>query len=407
MRYFDEFRTYWRRLAASCLGIAFGYSFNNYLNNVFIPELMGEFGWDSATIASLGTVAIFAVVFQPLAGRITDVIGIRWIAIFGISAGAMLFLALSFMQGSFGQFYLLNVGLIILFASTTGPVVYSRLIAESFDKARGVALALATSSYAITGAIAVPLVSAFIEQEGWRAGYRLIAAVIAIAGFVTIALIPRTRGPRALAAEAEPGRTASLKEVIHNPAFRLIITGVVLCSVTLMMQTTQLKVVLQNLGLSSMNASYAISIYAIGAIAGRFFCGAALDRFPTHIVAAIAMGLPGIGLLILSMNDSSFVVLAVAVLFLGMSLGAEGDLAGYLAMTYFKIEVYSTVIGAFLGSVGLSAALGAVILTVVLNTTGSFAPFLLMSAASAFAGSAFFWRLKSVPNVVPAHGAAA
>jgi MFS family permease len=173
----------------------------------------------------------------------------------------------------------------------------------------------------------------------------------------------------------------------------------VLCSLTIVMQTTQLGVIVRDTGLSARDASLIISVYALGVIAGRLLCGAALDRYPAHLVAALALGLPGIGLALLATGVPSALVMSAGVLLLGLSLGAEGDIGGYLAMTYFGVEVYSTVVGLIIGSLALSSALGSLLLSAGLNLTGSFAPFLPFAGAAAVLGSLLFYRLKHLPRV--------
>ena len=391
MGYFGELRTNWRPLAAAALGIAAGYSLNNYLNNVFIPEMMQEFGWSSAQIALLGLPALMSIVCQPFAGRLADRFGVFPVALFGVTAGALVYLALSRIGGSFAWYLGLIVVQIAFFAAATGPVVYSRLIAESFDKARGLALGIAACSYSIAGAIIVPMLTPFVEREGWRSGYTLMALFTVLTGIATLLLIPR-RKPRA---ESAPGGEAptDYRAIFANPAFWPIVLGIVLCSLTIIMQTTQLKVILLKNGISSTGASSLISLYAIGVFAGRLVCGAALDRFPAHRVAMLVMGLPGIGLALLATGIPSLPVQGLAVLLVGLSLGAETDVAGFLVMRLFPVGVYSAVLGLLLGALSGSAALGSLILSGSLQLTGEFGPFLMFAAVSSLAGSWQFWRL--------------
>jgi hypothetical protein len=54
---------------------------------------------------------------------------------------------------------------------------------------------------------------------------------------------------------------------------------------------------------------------------GRFVSGLALDRFPAHLVAAVAMGLPSIGLILLAAHLGTRPIVMLAVIFIGFSLG--------------------------------------------------------------------------------------
>lgn len=396
--YFHEFRLGWRQLSAATIGIAGGYGVNNYLNNVFIPPLMEEFNWPSSQIALIGLAALTSVICQPVAGRITDRIGVRWVAIFGVTFATLIYVLLSMMSGSFIEFFLLSALQIALVGATTGPVVYSRLIAESYGRARGVALAIATASPSFAGAAIVPFLSPFIEREGWRAGYLLAAACAAVTGAIAIALIPS----RPSSASSSVGQIStpppSYREIASHPALQLIVGGIFLCSMTIVMQTTQMGVILRTAGLSAADSSWVITIYALGVIVGRLLCGAALDRFPTHLVAALALGMPAIGLALLATAIPSVAVMSAAVLFLGLALGAEGDVGGYLAMRYFDVSIYSTIVGIVIGTIAVSSALGSVILSLTLARWQSFSPFLLLAGAAALIGSLLIYRLGKVPD---------
>src|SRR3546814_10152847 len=73
----------------------------------------------------------------------------------------------------------------------------------------------------------------------------------------------------------------------------------------------QMKMMLLDNGASSMVAAAILSSYATGVLVGRLLCGVALDRWPAHIVAAVSMGLPCIGLLLIAAPLDTTPVLAV------------------------------------------------------------------------------------------------
>jgi MFS family permease len=141
----------------------------------------------------------------------------------------------------------------------------------------------------------------------------------------------------------------------------------------------------------------AVSMYALSVLLGRICCGLALDRFPVHAVAAVFLGVPGLGLLILASGTTAPWLIVVSVLCLGLSFGAEGDLVAYLVMKFFKLEIYSTVLGLIFGALALSVATGALLLSVMLKFSGSFVPFLILSGVCAMLGGCFFWLLKRQP----------
>ncbi len=139
-----------------------------------------------------------------------------------------------------------------------------------------------------------------------------------------------------------------------------------------------------------------VSVFAVGVIVARIVSGLALDRWPAYRVAAVGMGLPLFGLLILASSTSNLALIGFAVLLLGMSFGVEGDVLTYLAARYFPLEIYSSVLGLLLGSVGAAMALGAALLSITLAQTETYRLFMIISGAGVAIGSLSFLRLRSV-----------
>ena len=74
--------------------------------------------------------------------------------------------------------------------------------------------------------------------------------------------------------------------------------------------------------------------------------------FPAHRVAAVAMGLPGLGCLIVASPWDSFSALVVAVCCLGAAWGAEGDVVAYLVARRFSLTIFSRVLSELMTAIG-------------------------------------------------------
>lgn len=399
MSYIGEFRKSWRALAAAGVGMAAGYLLVNYISNIFTPHLIEEFGWSRGDLARVGATAILGIIGQPIAGRLTDAFGVRRVALVGVILGPLIYAGLSMMTGSLTQYFLLSLMQVSVIGATTSTVVYSRLIAQNFSRARGVALALAACATPAAAALGIPFLSGFIDVHGWRAGYLLLAGCTAVAGLLAVLLVPAGGAVARPAAGLRADTIQRYRFILSSPAFRLIMLGVILCNLSWTLQTAQLKVLLLDRGIDGATAALALSLHATGVIVGRLLFGALLDRFPTYIVTAIAMGLPGLGLGLLATGGASPVLIAGAVLLLGLSMGAEGDVLAYTVMRYFRIEIYSTVLGLVLGGLALSVTLGALLLGTMLDLTGGFIAFLGVACAAALLGGLMFLLLKRQPVV--------
>ncbi len=400
MTYLSEFRTHWRFLLAGVVGLGSGFSLVNYITNLFAPYLLQEFGWSKSHFALTGMMALAVLFSLPLVGRMADTAGVRRTAAIGVFALPLTFLAFSAMNGPIWQYMVICL-LQAIFGITTTTTVYSRLVAVPFTRARGLALSIVAASPAITAAAFMPMLTRFVEAHGWRAGYQLVAAYILVLGIVALLLIPRP-------AEAGPARTRQkaaagqdYRAILRNPAFWIILVALLLCNLSQVLHLSQLKLVLLGKGATSQAAAATLSIYAISIIVGRFASGLALDRFPAYAVAAVGLGLPSIGLLLLASNLNTPRVLDSALFLMGLAFGAEGDVMGYLAVRHFGVEVYSSVLGVFTSIVATSFAIGSLILSLMLRASDSYSPFLITSAVAGLVGSGAFILLRNQPTARP------
>jgi MFS family permease len=394
MTYLGELRANWRYLTAASIGQAGGYYFLTYVSNVLTPHLIDQFGWSRSDIALIGTTAFVSILSQPLAGRLTDAFGVKRMAMIGVVCTPLVLLGMSSMTGALLLFFSLSLLQIVVLGGTTTAPVYSRLIAYRFSRARGIALAIAACAPAAVAAGVVPLLSDLIDVNGWRAGYVALAVYTAIAGVSALLLIPGGMDRRESGGPVSRNLSQGFGAIVRNRAFQLIVIGFVLSNFAITLQTTQLKVMFLDRGIDSATGTLAISLYALSVLVGRICCGIALDRFPVHIVASVSLGLPGVGLIILASGTTAPILIAVSVLFLGLSFGAEGDIVAYLVMKFFKLEIYSTVLGLIFGALALSVASGALLLSLMLKFSESFVPFLFFSGICALIGGGMFFLLR-------------
>jgi len=394
MTYWGEIRTKWRFIAATCIGQAAGYSIVTYINNIFTPHLLLEFHWSRSDFARVGTALLLGILIQPITGKLGDAFGAKRVAAVGVIGGPLVFVGLSLMTGELWQFFVLTLMHLVMTSGATGPVNYSRLIVKNLDLARGSALAVAACAPAVAAALLIPALSHFIEARGWRAGYIAVAVSTAIGGALALLLIPKGADvPRPSRAD-EHQWSASYGFVLRSRTFHLMVSAVFLCMLSFTLQTTQLKVILLDRGIDPSTGTLAVSLFAWATIAGRLLCGIALDRFPAYAVAAVFLGLPGVGLSLLAAGITHPMGIAIAVSLLGTSLGAEGDVWAYLARQYFRPEMYGTVLGLVFSAMALSSGLGALLLSQTLKQNGGFTPFLVVSAASVFLGSGVLLFLR-------------
>lgn len=391
MSYFGELRTHWQPLAAATAGLSAGLSLSAYTNAAMGPQFLAAFGWSRSDFALTGAITLLTFVFLPVYGRLTDLFGVRRIAAIGVIGLPACWVAYALMSGPIWQYFAINVVLIALGVTTT-PAIYSRLVATRFQAARGLALAIAISGPPLLGAIGVPALDVVNRTYGWRAGCLAIAATIAVVGVVALLLVPARDGDAAPGVgERKAGR--DYRAIARSRVFWILLLGVLLCNLYHSVTTTQLGIMLGDAGAGG-HVAVLVTVFAIAVIVGRFICGVALDRLPAQVVAAVAMALPGLGCLLIASPWDGVGVLTVAVCCLGAAWGAEGDVIAYLVARHFDLAVYSTVLSILSAVIGVSSALGAVVLSRMLAASNSFDGFLIVAGTAAFIGGALLLLLR-------------
>lgn len=395
--YWGEFRTHWRPLLAATIGLGFGIGLNAYIAGLFAPKLIGEFGWSKSQFALLGSFGLLMLIMQPITGRLTDRFGVRTISAIGVVGGPLAYIGYSFMDGNIQTFFAITILQIVIGTLTTSPV-YTRLVAERFVNARGLAFSVVMTGPPLAGALLAPLFGQYIDLEGWRDGYLLLGLVTLAFGLLAVILTPSHVKPKKTETTEHHTARSDYGLILGNPAFWILIVGMVLVNIPQGLLSAQLKLVLMDSGAKSNIATWLISIYAMGVIAGRFACGISLDRMQPHKVAAIALGIPAIGMALMASTMDATIILGLSVASIGVAQGAEGDIAAYLVSRRFGLRVFSLVLGLVGASIAGGSALGSLLLSLSLRQWDSYAPFLILSALVTLAGASLFLLLGSRPE---------
>ena len=394
----SEFRQHWRPLAASFIGLGSALSLNAFVLSTFAPYLLADFGWSKSDWAAMSGVAALVIVCIPIVGRLADRFGVRPVAGVGIAAFPLTTFAYSFLEGDIGTFFALYIVQTILCCTTTATI-YTRIVAEKYMVWRGLALALCALSPPLVGALGSPLISDFVADYGWRNGFRAVAAFSAVCGVVTWLLLEKPeRKTKAEGDAAKAARKGVFGQLAKQPLFWMLVVSSFLVSLHHAIFTNQIKLVVVEQGANDAMAAMLVSVFGGGAIAGRLISGIALDYLKPNLVAAFFLILPAFGLLILASDFDALPALVFAFLLVGLAFGGEGDILGYLVVRYFGIEVYSTVLGCVMAAIGAAIAFGATLLSITLQGSGTFTPFLIFAAVGVSIGSAMFLMVERVAN---------
>lgn len=412
MGYLSEFRGNLRPLAAAGVGIGTGTALFAYSASVFVPHLVKEFNWSRAEFALVGMTILAALLIAPVAGRLTDRLGVFPMAVAGVFLLPLCLAAFAFQQGEVWHYLVIALGVQVAGCLTSG-LIYTRLVAERFHKATGLALTVVNCTPALLAMGTVPALNWFIESHGWRSGYLAVAAFTFLGGLTALWLIPPRAGVPAQTFPAngtsdstatKPARTQArtpasrqdYRRIFGSKVFWIIFAGMFLCLLQTPLHAAQMNLMLVENGITAQTAANIVTVYAFGTLVGRLACGVALDRFPTPVVTAVSMALPAIGFFLLGTDWNTVRVIAFSMFLVGLSVGAESDLNPYLVARYFKLPIYNTTLGLVFLVNYLAAAVGALGISVTLKAAGNYTPFLFaVSLATAVGGLLFLlmpWR---------------
>jgi sugar phosphate permease len=330
---------------------------------------------------------------------------VRRVALVGTCLMLAVFLGYSQMEGSFAVFMVLSA-LKLICGHMTSAVVYTRLIAANFDKARGLALTIVNCTPALLGALAAPALTAGIASVGWRTSYVLVGLFMFVCGIIASLLVPPGNTTAKADAAAHGQDTAmttmttreTLGLVARNRVFWTIAFAVYLIMIATPLQSSQLAIMLEDNHLDPAAVAWTISVFSISTIAGRIVCGLALDKFPTRFVASFCTIPPAIGFFILGTDWNSPAAIAFSMALAGFAVGAENDLFSFLVARYFKLEVYSSTLSLVFACVFIGTATGSVSISAILRTSDSFSPFLYLVSGLTLAGSLLFLLLPDTPE---------
>ncbi|MCW1430386.1 MFS transporter [Novosphingobium sp. JCM 18896] len=384
-------RAAWRPLLAATLGLATGMSMAGPVTTALAPSLIAGNHWSPADFAKVGSIALFTSLAFPIIGRLADVLGVRFTALIGMVTLPLAYLAYSLMDGALST-YVVIFFIQSLLCVTTTSTVYTRLVVQHVEKARGLALAIAASGPAVSGVIMGPVLNHYVEAHGWQASYQALAIFGAIAGVIVFLLIPpeRRTAPAAAAATPAPKKRRARDDypvIFRKPAFWCLVGAMLLCNLPATIMLVQLKLLMLANGISGEGAGVMLAAMSIGMLAGRFVAGVSLDRFRADLVSFVTLGLPSVGLFIIASSWDAPAVLTFAVFCIGFSFGAEGDIIGFLVARHFGVEVYSSVMGLLTFCTSFSTASGALLLGITMEKTGGYNLYLIIAGFGVLIGA--------------------
>ncbi|MFC3172789.1 MFS transporter [Novosphingobium bradum] len=374
-----EWRNGWTVVLAALFGIGLTSS-HVYLMGPFIAPIERDYGWTRAQIsAGVGVVTFLGAVSAPFVGILLDRVGPRRVAL----PGAVVFCATLALMGLapanvrvwWVMWTMVGVGAVMI-----KPTTWTMAVAGLFDRSRGLALAVTLCGTGLASSVLPILVTWLIDTHGWRAAYPLTAGIMALVVLPLFFLFfhgaadQRRRRPVAASTPPPEAVGATVREALRSARFaKLTLAGFVFTTAAIGI-TANLVPILGSMGLSRTEAAGVAGLAGLTSVIGRLGTGFLIDRFNGNYVGGICVLIPMIGCAMFLAWPGNVPLMMVAVIVLGLALGAELDIVAYLTTRHFGTARFGTIFGMVSSVWSLAVAVGPTLANHLYDRTGSYAP---------------------------------
>jgi predicted MFS family arabinose efflux permease len=365
----------WPLILASCIGIiSSSFVLPYYTIGALVVPVTEEFGWSRAQFqAAILFSSGLGALTSPFVGWLNDRFGSRRVALpamFGLGLG---FLLASQMQGQLWMLFLAYASIALLGAGTI-PVTWTRAIATSFFRRRGLALGLSLTGTGICAAVAPHYTVWLTDSFGWRGAYVGLALVPMLIAWPVLYFLFRpleagSAGGERASAEALSGMT--LGEALRGYRFWVLLLSILFAYLGFSGIGPNLFPSMTDDGFSREQAASVQSVYGMAIILGRVVVGFLIDRLWAPGVAAVCLVVPAIGTLIFY-GDQSFALAAAASFFIGFAAGAELDLMAFLAARYFGLRHYAKIYSVLYATLAVCSGTAPMLFAAAFDLTQSY-----------------------------------
>jgi len=391
----SELRTHWRALLGCALAASMGtIGLHAYTSGAFVSALVDQAGYtrEQMSLATLFLSATVAVTV-PIAALLMDRFGALKIITLAVLGEALGFVVLGSMPQVFGAYAGGLVLLAVLGVGTTPPG-FARIVASRFDKSRGLALGLMISGLAITAITAPSWATWIVTEGGWRAGYWTLGALVLTFGLTGVWLIRSDDRHAARDTHAAvPPRTGKGDwSALRQPLYWLLLVGFLAPGFFSGGYLLHLISLLKDRGFTPAEAAQIQGLMGFTIFIGRIASGAALDRFRAQYVAAVAFTISGLGCALLLTSNPLLVSLAS--LAIGLTIGAELDIMAYVIARYFGLENFGRLYGLAYGGLIMASGASPLMISLVASE-GGYSRALIVSSIGTILGAVILLCIRS------------
>ena len=360
-----------------CFAVAlYGWGFGFYGLSLYLVALTKAHGWSPATISAAITFYYVAGAFLVM--QVGDTIqrrGARIVVLTGVGLMGLGVLGLTVVQRPW-HLYLAFLVMIPGWVAMGGGSI-NTIVAQWFDRRRGLAASLALNGASCGGLIFAPAFAWAIDTFGFaRACYGAVAIVlVTLWPLAAFALRPRRpgehdQGDEDAARAALAGEPMSRRALLGTPRY---LTMVGAFSIGLLAQISfiahQAAFLEPTLGLKG--AGWALSVTALSAVVGRLAVGAVIDHIDRRLATSANLAVQ-IAAMVVLLSTTSVPGLYLGCILFGFGVGNLITLPGLIVQQEFPRRDFARAVSLNVAVTQLVAAIGPYMLGLLHDLSGNY-----------------------------------
>jgi MFS family permease len=367
---------------------------------VLVP-IATDFHWPRARVSGgLAVLTLANAVVFPLAGRAADRFGARRVVLCGNLMLGLSIAALSLAGPAAAAYYGLFLLVGIAGALSSGMLL-AKTISENFTSRRGLWLGFCAGVGNGGGSTVMPLLAAAVlAGSGWRGVFRDIGVLVIAVGFPLLFLLlhdlPAGQGAGRTPGARAPASGMTLGKAMRHPEFWMIMGAIAGSGGCMIAVFGHVVPILTDKGIPLGRATVVLSVFTLTCAAWQSSVGWLLDRTERPALTAPFYLVAAIGLLVLQRAVTLPWMIAAGAM-LGVALGTEFAMLGYLVSRYFGVASFGAIAGTMSAAVLLAQAASPYLMDVAFDHTGSYALPLLIMEGAMVAAAAVIGLLRPYP----------
>ena len=232
-----------------------------------------------------------------------------------------------------------------------------------FRRYRGRAMGIALSASGFSGFAVSPFLDKMLRTAGgnWRVGWEIVAGAMVVSGLIALLFVkesPESMGQTvdgiSEAEQSRPSRTDTLatqypwtaSQAYRTPAYWLIAIGGITTTFPFFFFVAHWVLRLRGVGISSADAAWAMSLFTIGTLGGRWLGGGLMDVMNSRVAFVIGLSIYFVGSYFAIVVQPDTVMLAyVAAVLHGLAYGWTFTCVGTMVGHYYGPAAFPKLYG--------------------------------------------------------------